>query len=141
MTAERRTSGNRSWLFYLASILFAGIVGFAVGACWILLIRWRPNGDPSSEFSLPAFATALALTGLVVGAVRRAPLIVGLVAGVVFPSIWALFDGPKDGWMLVWLFFYGSFGLICGAITGVLFYALGRPFRERFDDESTLAAP
>jgi hypothetical protein len=60
------------------------------------------------------------MAGALVGLKRRLPELWGAVGGLLAMSLVALVVGPKDGWMVLWLVFYGGSGAIGGLVTGAI---------------------
>jgi hypothetical protein len=112
-------SWPRSRMF--SAILGSGI-GLAVGVLWTIVFDQSTGGAGSLRRLFLVFTTGLTITGLAVGTIQRLPLFVGAVIGLLAMSAWALVVGPRDGWIIVVLFFWGVSGLVCGLLIGCLFW-------------------
>jgi hypothetical protein len=113
----RRGPGSR-WL----SILRGVAVGLAVGVAWAVVIGPATDGPPSILHSLVIYTTGCAITGAIVGAVRRLPVTVGFTAGVLTLTAIAIIVGLWDGWIVLWVEILGGSGLLCGAVIGGVYY-------------------
>jgi hypothetical protein len=94
-------------------------LGLVVGVAWTAVIGPLTDGPPSVWLSLAVYATGLAITGAVVGAVRRFPEVVGLSTGFLTLAVLAGIVAPGGGWGLLWLVVFGGSGLLCGPVIGL----------------------
>ena len=107
----------------LNRMLQAGALGAIVGGIWTVFLGPLTDGPPSVGLSLAMYVSGLAATGLLVGAVRGLPVLVGLNA-VLILGLLAPIVGPWDTWIVIWIAAFGGSGLVCGPIVGALYYWL-----------------
>jgi hypothetical protein len=118
------------------SIWIGATIGLTIGAAWTAVFGPLTDGPPSLWLSLAVYTIGFAVTGAVVDIVRRFPELVGLSSGSLTLAVLAVLVGPKNGWIVLWVFVFGGAGLLWGTILGVLF----RFFRPRDGSEPVAAA-
>src|SRR5262249_40033816 len=104
------------------SAFIGAVIGLGVGIFWAITFGPLTDGPPSIKLSFLVYSTGFTITGLVVGAIRRLPLLVGIVTGSLVLSYWAIILGPKDAWGVLWVMVFGGSGLFWGFFIGCIYW-------------------
>lgn len=117
--ANPRTQRSR-----LALAVRGAWIGLGVGVFWSVVLAPLTARPSSVVLAFLVYATGLAVTGFVVGLVRRVPPLVGALVGAASLCVWAFLVGPKDGWIGLWFLVLGGSGLLWGTVIGAVFWFL-----------------
>ena len=107
----------------LPMLLGTGI-GLGVGVVWTMIFGPVFDGPPSITLTALVSITGLSFTGFAVGLFPKNTFMIGSIAGGLSMSTLAFIVGPRDGWIVIWLFLYGGSGIFCGCIIAGVYSSL-----------------
>ena len=90
------------------------VFGVVCGGVWTALFGAAEDGPASIPLAAVVYVSGFAITGFVVGFTRR--FASGPWTGVIVLATWAFAVGPKDPWVVLWLFMFGGSGLLWGFV-------------------------
>jgi hypothetical protein len=106
-------------------VLVGSVIGLFVGVPWAAVLEGGLNGRAC------LIVIWFVATGLVVGIVRRLPLLVGPVLAPVGLIAVAIAFGPRDGWIILVIEVFGIVGVLGGSVIGVAFWLTTEVVRRR----------
>lgn len=98
-------------------------IGLSIGLGWSAIFGPATDGPPSLLLSFIVYSSGFTLTGVLVGFFEKVPPATGALLGLVILSVMAVIVGPKDGWIVLWLFAFGGSGLFWGFVIGAIYFA------------------
>lgn len=119
--AETSVPAQRS---RLSLALRGAWIGLGVGIFWSVVLGPLTAALSSIALTFLLYGTGLALTGFVVGLVRRAAPLVGAIAGGASLCVWAFALRSEDGWIGLRLLVLGGSGMLWGCVIGAVFHLL-----------------